>query len=75
MSIVHHVESHKIDSPNLDHYGSRGVVISRDTASLVHAALMRDVHELEHRGGEANLAHALEQRMVARQLLNVLANS
>lgn len=72
MSIVHYAKAMSIESEALDYYGKRGVVLSRDSASVVQAALQRDAAEMEHRGGEANLAAALEQRMLAREIVKAL---
>ena len=73
--IPHYVAPITIENDDLDPYSQRGIVLSRDTASRIWGALDRDAFAMEQRGGEANLAGALEQRMIARAIVSALNKS
>lgn len=59
------VAAHHLADESLDGYARRGVAVSRDAAHKIIAALTRDAHAMETRGGTANLTAASEQRELA----------
>jgi hypothetical protein len=58
----------RIEAQELDGYARQGVVLSRDAAHVVIAALHRDAFEMEHRGGDANRAAARKQWQLAQAI-------
>lgn len=63
---------HTITDDTLDRYAARGVVLSRDAASVVVAALRRDAYDLRTRPCEANNAAADQQDALARAIVTAL---
>ncbi len=65
----------RIADDTLDAYAARGVVLARDAASLVIAALRRDADEMRARGGAPNLAGADANDALAHRIGRVLVTS
>lgn len=72
MSIVHYASAMTIEDPILDHYNKKGVFVSRDAMFVLLGAARRDVHELETRGGEANMKAAAEIRALCDKIGDIL---
>lgn len=61
-----YAKPHYLDADDgLDGYARRGVKLSRDSASVVIAALYRDAFAMRERGGSANLDGAAENDALA----------
>lgn len=63
-----YVKPHDIEDDALDGYARRGVVLSRDAASLVIAALYRDAYAMRERGGEPNMRGADQNEALAEAI-------
>jgi hypothetical protein len=65
----------RIEDEELDGYARRGVVLSRDAAHTVIAALHRDAYDLRTRPCEANNNAAAQQDALAKAIGQAISYS